>query len=79
MPSVHTSSQFYIPSGQFSGVKLQLQWPRGATCARKLRYTGFTIMQLDTYELHYLQYRPNFERSLSAEVDRQKLKIHFFS
>ena len=39
MPSVHTSSQFYIPSGQF----------RGPTCARKLRYTGFTIVQLDTY------------------------------
>ena len=30
-----------------SGVKLQLQWPRGPTCARKLRYTGFTIVQLD--------------------------------
>ena len=32
-----------------SGVKLQLQWPRGPTCARKLRYTGSTIVQLDTY------------------------------
>jgi len=27
-----------------SGVKLQLQWPRGPTCARKLRYTGSTIV-----------------------------------
>ena len=32
-----------------SSVKLQLQWPRGTTCARKLRYTGFTIVQLDTH------------------------------
>ena len=42
LPSVLTSSQFYIPSGQ-------LQWPRGTKCARKLRYTGFTLMQLDTH------------------------------
>ena len=32
-----------------SGVKLQLQWPRGTTCARKLHYTGSAIVQLDTY------------------------------
>ena len=31
-----------------SGVKLQLQWPRGPTCAHKLRYTELTIVQLDT-------------------------------
>ena len=71
LPSVLTSSQFYIPSGQFP-VYFNAMC---TTCARELRYTGFTIVQLDTYELHYLQYRPNFERSLSAEVDRQKLKI----
>ena len=41
MPSVHTSSQFYIQTAT--------SMPRGFTCARKLRYTGFTIVQLDTY------------------------------
>ena len=60
-------------------MSIELQWPHGTTCARKLRYTGFTIVQLDTYELHYLQYRSKLERALSAKVDRQKLKIHFFS
>ena len=35
--------------GTISSVKLQLQWPHGTTCARKLRYTGFTITQLDTH------------------------------
>ena len=39
MPSVHTSSQFYIQTAT--------SMPRGPTCARKLRYTGFTIVQLD--------------------------------
>ena len=58
-----------------SGVKLQLQWPRGTTCARKLRYTEFMIVQLDTYKL---QYCSKLKRSLMAEVDRQKLTIHFF-
>ena len=54
---------------------MQLQWPRGFTCARKLRYTGSTIVQLDT---HFLQYRSKLESSLTAEVDCQKLYLHFF-
>ena len=38
------------------------------TCARKLRYTGFTKWQLDT---HNLQYRSQLENCLTAEIDRQ--------
>ena len=32
------------------------QWPRGTTCARKLRYTEFKIMQLDTNLLQYIKH-----------------------
>ena len=58
-----------------SSVKLHLQWPRGTTCAHKLRYTGFTIMQLNT---HYLQHCSQLKSSLTAKVDRQNIKFHFF-
>ena len=48
LPSVLTSSQCYIPSGQFpvSNCNFNATW---TTCARILRYTRFTIMQLDTH------------------------------
>ena len=58
-----------------SGVKLQLQLPRGPTCARKLRYTGFTIVQLDTQF-----FTISFERRevLNGRSWRSKIKNTFF-
>ena len=60
-----------------SGVKLQLQWPCtcGTTCARKLSYTGFTIVQLDIQF-----FTISFERRevLNGRSWRSKIKNTFF-